>query len=170
MIFEVLRADFSRVSQKRTVASFIGATARPNFFLVVLLRFCQHTKGPLHLIIKFIYYYLRMLLCFDTPANTKIGPGLLILHHGNIVVNSNAAIGCNCTIGNGVTIGHNFFGRHLGVPTLGDNVFIGTGAKIIGPIRIGNNVIIGANAVVVKDVPDNAVVAGNPARILRTNT
>lgn len=70
-------------------------------------------------------------------------------------------------IGQGVTIGGK--SGWYEVPVIGDNVHINAGAKIIGPVRIGDNVEIGANAVVVKDVPSNCVVAGIPARILRTN-
>ena len=77
-----------------------------------------------------------------------------------------AKIGKNCNISQGVTIGQSNRGKRAGVPVIGDSVFIGPGAKIFGAITIGNNVAIGANAVVTSDVPDNAVVAGIPARIL----
>lgn len=70
-------------------------------------------------------------------------------------------------IGQGVTIGGK--SGWYEVPVIGDDVEINAGARIIGPVRIGNNVIIGANAVVVKDVPDNCVVAGIPARIIKEN-
>lgn len=65
-----------------------------------------------------------------------------------------------------VTIGSSRGGTHPGFPTIGNNVFIACGAKIIGNVKIGNNVIIGANAVVTKDIPDNAIVGGVPAKIL----
>ena len=80
------------------------------------------------------------------------------MHFGGIVLNGSASLGKNVTLG----------GAHLGglAPKVGDNVVICTGAKLIGNITIGNNVIIGAGAVVVKDVPDNAVVGGVPAKIL----
>ena len=90
------------------------------------------------------------------------GPGLSVTHPGTIVVNSNVRAGKNCRINVCVNIGANY-GE---APTLGDNVYIGPGAKIFGGITIGSNVAIGANAVVNKDVPDNVTVAGVPAKVI----
>lgn len=81
------------------------------------------------------------------------------------MIHSRAVIGKKCSIGTNVTIGGK--SRWYEVPVIGDNVYISSGAKILGPIRIGNNVTIGANAVVTKDVPDNCVVAGIPAKIIK---
>jgi len=100
------------------------------------------------------------------PIGTEIGKGILIGHVGPIIINNQAIIGENCNLGPMVIIG---YGRHkgeFGVPKIGNEVFIGSGAKIFGPITIGNNVAIGANSVVNFDVPDEAVVGGNPAKIL----
>jgi serine O-acetyltransferase len=95
---------------------------------------------------------------------TTFGPGLKLGHYGNVVVNGDVRIGKNCEIQMGVCIG-----RHKGgVPTIGNNVYIGPGAKIFGGIHIGDNVSIGANAVVNKDVPDNCVVVGIPAKVVST--
>ena len=84
-------------------------------------------------------------------------------HYGTLVVNKDARIGNNCRIHVGVNIG----GFNGGVPVIGDNVYIGPGAKIFGGITIGNNVSIGANAVVNKSFPDNVVIAGVPAKIIK---
>lgn len=100
------------------------------------------------------------------PWHTKIGKGFYIGHFGGIVVNGGTVIGKNCNISQGVTIGQANRGPRKGCAIIGDNVYIGPGAKIVGHVNIGNNVAIGANAVVTKDVPDNAVVAGVPARII----
>lgn len=96
----------------------------------------------------------------------KIGKGFYIGHYGTIVVSSKAVIGNNVNISHGVTIGVANRGDHAGVPTIGNYVYIGPGAKIIGNIHIGDHVAIGANAVVTKDVPDYACVGGVPAKIL----
>jgi|GEM_PF-2926612 len=98
----------------------------------------------------------------DLARRAQIGEGLFIPHYGGIIVSSSAKIGRNVEISHGVTIGHSGQGDKRGVPVIGDNVFIGPGAMLIGKIHIGNNVKIGANAVIHKDVPDNAVAVLDP--------
>ena len=100
------------------------------------------------------------------PAKADIGPGLYIGHFGPVFVSTQAKIGEMCNISQGVTLGVAGRGENRGAPTLGDRVYVGGGAKIIGRIHIGSDVAIGANAVVTKDVPDKAVVVGIPARII----
>lgn len=80
------------------------------------------------------------------------------------MVNHRVRIGRNCNISHGVTLGQANRGRRTGVPVIGDGVYIGPGAKVVGAVTVGDNVAIGANCVVVDDVPDNAVVAGVPGR------
>ena len=75
-------------------------------------------------------------------------------------------IGKNCNLSHGVTIGVNRRGERQGVPTIGDNVYIGPGAKLFGGISVGDNVAVGANCVVTHDVPENGVVVGVPGRII----
>ncbi len=100
----------------------------------------------------------------EIPLNSCIGGGLLINHPNGIVISPEARIGVNCLIFQQVTIGTRGTG---GAPTIEGHVDIGAGAKILGPLHIGAHVIIGANAVVIKDVPDGATVAGIPARIIK---
>jgi len=101
---------------------------------------------------------------FTCKLHNRKGNGISICGFG-IVVHARAVIGRNCVIGQNTTIGGK--SGWYEVPVIGDNVHISAGARILGPIRIGNNVIIGANAVVVKDVPDNCIVAGIPAKIIK---
>lgn len=101
---------------------------------------------------------------FQIPPNV-CGPGLTIYHYGTIIINDKARIGKNATLYPGVLIGHKLPSEPT--PLIGDNVFIGSGAKIIGAIHIGDNVTIAPNAVVVKNVSDNSVVGGVPAHNLK---
>lgn len=108
----------------------------------------------------------HFLFCSVIPGTVKIGEGTYCSHRGMaVVIHKHSSIGKNCVIGTSVVLG----GRqdfNPGGPIVGDNVYIGTGAKIIGNIKIGSNVKIGANAVVLNDVADGATVVGIPARIV----
>ncbi len=100
------------------------------------------------------------------PAAT-LGEGLFIDHGTGVVIGETTVIGKNCVIYQGVTLGGT--GKETGKrhPTLGDNVMVGAGAKVLGPINVGNNVKIAAGAVVLNDIPDNATAVGVPARVVR---
>lgn len=120
------------------------------------------------LIPKIIYYIQYFLFNSSVPYTCKIGKGTKFGYGGiAVVVHARAEIGKNCVIGQNVTIGGK--SKQYEVPIIGNHVYIGAGAKILGPIKIGNDVIIGANAVVVSDVPSNSIVAGVPAKIIKTN-
>ena len=140
------------------------------------LKFCyamnfQHEfLGNFYLRIGKLRFFRYLLFWFYKPDKTvrismpesKVGEGL-VLGHGFSIECIAESIGKNCSIYQQSTIGF----TRKGCPTIGDNVWIFAGAKILGPVKIGNNAVIGANAVVTKDVPDNAVVAGVPAKIIR---
>lgn len=112
--------------------------------------------------IKFIFHRKSIKLGFSIPINT-FEEGLYISHWGTITVNGRARIGKNCRLQEGVNIGDS----GGGVPIIGDNVYICTGAKVFGKIEIGNDIIIGANAVVNKSVKENGVtLAGVPAKVV----
>jgi serine O-acetyltransferase len=142
----------------------------------------NHLKNPIVLYyianwftrqhIPFVGSFLQSILFFlfgaTIPRRAEIGSGCLLAHGGNgIVIHPKARIGKNVYISQQVTIGGSGVGTDL--PVIGDDVYIGTGAKILGPITVGANSVIGANAVVVKSVPAHCVAAGVPARILREN-
>ena len=120
-----------------------------------------------------IFYKMTVawILGIDIPSSSKIGPGLRLFHGQALVINPDTIIGRNCTLRHATTIGCKIMpdGRGGPSPVIMDNVDIGSNAVIIGDLMIGENAIIGAGAVVTKSVPARAVVAGNPARIIRTN-
>ncbi len=103
---------------------------------------------------------------FQIPLSTKIGRGLYIAHFGNVVIHGEAVLGDNCNLAHGVTIGQANRGSRKGCPTLGNSVWVGTGAVVVGKITIGHNVLIAPNAYVNFDVPSNSLVLGNPARVI----
>lgn len=116
---------------------------------------------------KIITAFIFMLYNSYIPYSCEIGEKTVFGYGGmGVVLHPRCVIGKSCLIGQQVTIGGR--SKHEAVPVIGDNVFIATGAKVLGPIKIGNNCVIGANAVVVKDVPDNSVAAGVPAKIIKT--
>lgn len=114
--------------------------------------------------VKYLFHKLSVLLGYSIPVG-KVGSGLSIAHVGAIVINGNTTVGKNLRIHEGVTIGATNGSKNA--PQLGDNVFIGTGAKIIGDLKIASDVAIGANAVVVKDINESGTTWGGiPARKL----
>ena len=98
----------------------------------------------------------------DIPINTVIGGGLMIPHPNGIVIHAESVIGPNCIIFQQVTLGLG----HGGVPTIGGDVSIGAGAKLLGGFHVGDHAVVGAMAVVTDDVPEGAVAIGIPARIV----
>ena len=137
--------------------------------LVILYRFSNvlHQKNFIFLA-KIITYFIRLIAGAWIPASVQIGRDIVFGYGGlGIVIHDRAVLGDNCHIDQGVTIGGT--SKKYEVPYLGNNVYVGAGAKILGPVTIGNDVVIGANAVVVKDIPDHSLVVGIPGKVIKTN-
>lgn len=109
----------------------------------------------------------RFLTGIEIHPGAKIGKGLFIDHGMGVVIGETAELGDNVTLFQGVTLGGTGNEKGKRHPTLGSNVVVGAGAKVLGSIQIGDNVRIGANAVVVREVPSNSVVVGVPGRIVK---
>ena len=114
---------------------------------------------------RMICQWGRFAAGIEIHPGAKIGKGLFIDHGMGVVIGETAVIGDNVTIYQGVTLGGTGKDKGKRHPTLGDNVVVGAGAKVLGNIRVGDNVLIGANAVVVRDVPDGSTVVGVPGRV-----
>ncbi len=109
---------------------------------------------------------VEVLTGISLPAGMEAGEGLYIGHFGNIIVSPAASLGRNCNLSQGVTLGAAGRGDRHGAPRLGDRVYIGAGAIVLGAVDIGDDAAIGAGAVVTKSVPARGVVVGNPARLI----
>ncbi len=112
---------------------------------------------------------IEWILCIELPLKLKVGHGLRLYHGAALVVNDRAIIGSNCVLRHSTTIGVSLTSSRFDgdAPVIGNNVDIGSNVVILGKITIGDGAIIGAGSVVVKDVPPNAIVVGNPARVIR---
>ncbi len=111
---------------------------------------------------RMLAYLSRAITGVEIHPAAKIGPKFFIDHGSGVVIGETAEIGCCVTLYQGVTLGGTGFQRGKRHPTLGDNVTVGSGAKLLGPIVVGDGAKIGANTVVVEDVPPSATVVGNP--------
>ena len=118
---------------------------------------------PLYYIVAVIYKHNQFKTGTQLPMNTKVGGGLVFPHYGCQIIHYDAILGENVHIFQGVTIGGM---RGKGVPRIGNNVILFSGAKVVGDIVIGDNAVVGAGAVVNKDVPAGSVVAGVPAKVV----
>jgi len=160
-MFENIRQD---------LRSHDGRWGAQGFWAMVVYRFgrWRYTVRPtiLRKLLSMIYHVLfkivQIVAGIELPCEVPVGPGFVIDHFGGIIISGYATFGAGCRIRNGVVVGL----RHVEdkrAPAIGNNVDIGAGAKVLGPIRIGDNVLIGANAVVLCDVPDNSIAIGVPA-------
>ncbi len=141
----------------------------PGIRFSIVFRLCQYYRGRNKVLFYVFYVWLKRIKYkygFDISYRTKIGKGLYIGHFGGIVIHGDAEIGENCNLSQGMTIGVLVRGRNEGIPKIGNRVFIGPGAAILGGITIGDDVLIGTNSVVHFNVPDGSVVAAPQSTII----
>lgn len=163
--------DFERINRRITFKKlFRSLLFEPGFKYVFLMRITRYAfinrKHALYAFSRTVLKHYGYKYSFDISYRAEILPGFAIGHWGYIVIQASTVIGSNCFVRPGVVMGKKSV-YEGGSQIIGDNVEFGAGAKCIGQITIGNDVTIGANAVVTKDVPDNCVVAGVPARIVK---
>jgi serine O-acetyltransferase len=126
-------------------------------------------EKKLFMIARMISQFARFITGVEIHPGAKIGRGLFIDHGSGVVIGETAEIGDNCLIYQGVTLGGTGKEKHKRHPTLGNNVMVGAGARVLGPFKVGDNVKIAANAVVLEAIPDNCTAVGVPAKIVRRN-
>jgi len=179
MIFETLKADIKVYADNypdmNILAKFIYTITTYGLWALLVFRFGKWTQKlnrfvsiPFKVLYFISYKLVEMLSGIMIDVNSEIGKGFYIGHFGCIHIR--ADIGNFCSVSQGVTIGFKGNGKSDFTPVLGNNCYIGAGAKVLGNICLGNNVAIGANAVVTKDIPDNSVAVGIPAKVVKTNT
>jgi serine O-acetyltransferase len=160
-MFENIRADFHAHGRNWGAQGFWALTVYRFGRWRYTIR-SAIVRKPLSLVYHLLNKWIQIVAGIEFPCEVTIGPNFVIDHSGGIVISGYVTFGANCRIRNGVVVGL----AHVSEPTapqIGDDVDIGAGAKVLGAIRIGNNVAIGANAVVIRDVPDDHIAVGVPA-------
>ncbi len=163
---EDLKAILDRDPAARNILEAI--LCYPGFHSIILHRIAHKLyRLRFKLLARIISMINRFVTGIEIHPGAKIGKGVFIDHGIGVVIGETAEIGNNVTIYRGATIGGT--GKETGKrhPTIGNNVVISSGAKVLGPFRVGNNSKIGAGAVVLKEVPDNSTVVGIPGRIIK---
>ncbi len=169
-------ADLYRYGPTTPRAFLRALAAEPGYryaFVMRLVAYARSHGDPAHRLLAIAsrawLRRLRFRFGVDLPASTRVGSGLYMNHPSGIVVHSEAVIGRDCNLSQDVTLGEANRGRNAGFPTIGDGVYIGPGAKIVGAVHVGDDSAIGANCVVTRDVPPHSVVVGVPGRVISSD-
>lgn len=162
---EQIDIDLFRFNRKKgLVNQLLTAIKHIEFRQIALLRW--YKSGRLRFLSRFLLRYNTLKTGIQIGYKTKIGSGFVIVHFGTIAINNEAVIGNNCTIYPGVVVGMSFRGGRRGNPKIGNNVWIGANAVVVGNVTIGDDVLIAPLSYVNFDVPAHSIVIGNPAKII----
>ena len=169
-----LRQDLTAAQERDPAARDVG---RPEILMTyggvqaLLAHRVAHAmyEAGLPLAPRFLANVVRVTTGVEIHPAAKIGSAPFIDHGAGVVIGETAELGDNVTLYQGVTLGGTGFARGKRHPTVGDNVVVGSGAKLLGPIEVGNCSKIGANSVVIHDVPPNSTVVGNPGHPVRVD-
>ena len=169
-----LKEDFRLLTRCKgsLMAKLVMACSNRGMHAVLLYRVSHALwKGRVPVIPDILTRIAQILCSIDIAYEAEIGPGLVIVHGFGVVIGNRSVIEGRCCIFHGVTLGNRgseWVGscETDGMPQVGAGCILSAGAKLLGPIRIGANTVIGANAVVLKDVPDNSIAVGIPARVV----
>ena len=171
MILGKFREDLSVVFQRDPAARnyFEILTTYPGVHALILNRLAHFLWSiKLKLIARIFSHLARILTGIEIHPGAQIGRRFFIDHGMGVVIGETAIIGDDCTLYHGVTLGGTTWKKGKRHPTLKDNVVIGAGAKVLGPITLGNNSKVGSNAVVVTDIPNDSTAVGIPAKIIES--
>ena len=163
---EVIKEDLLRNIKQflhKENLSFLNFCELLTFYVMVRNIFYARVAYRHNYYAKVLSVFARPLPLLDISSTAEIGGGLIV-QHGYATIIAPRKIGKKCWVNQGVTIGYT---NDDDCPTLGDNVTVYAGAKILGDVHVGNNVVVAANAVVVKDVEDNCIVGGVPAKVIK---
>jgi len=169
-VLDLLRQDYRAIYRNDPTARGAQGLLYPCYHAILLHRLLAHPLYGLgfQFLGRLVSQIARFLTGLEIHPGARIGGGFFVDHGMGVVIGETAEVGENCVMFHNVTLGGT--GHHQGKrhPTLGDNVFIGTAATLLGPITVGSNVRVGANSVIIMhDVPDNVTVVGAPARIVK---
>jgi serine O-acetyltransferase len=164
----IIESDLYRYFGKTGFTTLLKGLRVPGFrFMYFYRKASAHNKYSVAgLFYRMFYARYFYKYGFQIELYTNIGKGFYIGHFGSVVINHQAIIGDNCNIAHGVTIGKAYRGKLEGCPKIGNRVWIGTGAVIVGNINIGDDVMIAPNAFINFNVPPHSMVMGNPAKIV----
>ena len=171
MILGKFREDLSVVFQRDPAARnyFEILTTYPGVHALILHRLAHFLWSiKLKLIARIFSHLARILTGIEIHPGAQIGRRFFIDHGMGVVIGETAIIGDDCTLYHGVTLGGTTWKKGKRHPTLKNNVVIGAGAKVLGPITLGNNSKVGSNAVVVTDIPNYSTAVGIPAKIIES--
>ncbi len=171
LLSDYKRYGFQKISMRILLDVFVLRPV-PGLKFMTIFRMLQHYRRKNRLLFYFYFLWwrcLRVKYGFDISYRTQIGKGFYIGHFGNVVIHGDTVIGENCNISQGITIGVSNYGAKKGVPTIGNEVFIGPNAGIFGNINVGNKVTIGANAVVTEDISEGKTVVPSATVIIDKN-
>lgn len=161
--WQYIKSDLRRYTESESLAGLLRQLMfNRSFKYSFWLRLAKHSNALLRLIARLMHRRLSGRYLIQIPVTTQIGFGLYLGHHMCVVVNETAIIGNNVNLSQFTTIGS----IEGNAAVIGDNVYIGPGVCVVENVHIGNNVTVGAGSVVTRDVPENATVAGVPARVL----
>lgn len=165
---KMLRADFFRYEGDLSWKSFKKCFRNPGFHFTIYLRLSTELSrySLLGRFARYKYKQLTFKYMYQIPRLTKIGKGLQISHFGTCLVHTKAVFGENCYFSHNIAVGVSKRGPKQGVPTVGNRVWIGANAIVMGNITIGDDVLIAGNSFVNVDVPAHSIVLGNPAKII----